>query len=234
MNPGAIPEAGGPPVVVPGLRKRMCFLMPAFALLLMDFFSDECSAGTEKVIQRKLSGAYSIIINNYRFLEKIIKTFNQIAPNMKKKETFVEIITFLFILLFVYAAVSKLLDVEKFKVQVGQSPLLTNMAGFIVWFIPGIEILISLMLVFPRTRLIALYASFSLMVMFTAYIIAILNFSETIPCSCGGVLSSLGWKEHLIFNFGFVLLGLVGVVLQTRQRNDVVNVNPSGKSVTAV
>lgn len=149
---------------------------------------------------------------------------------MKKKETFVEIISYLFILLFVYAAVSKLLDVEKFRVQVGQSPLLTNMAGFIVWFIPGIEIAISLMLVFPKTRLIALYASFSLMVMFTAYIIAILSFSENIPCSCGGVLSSLGWKEHLIFNIGFVFLGLAGVVLETKlQRKEAGNT--SGKSV---
>jgi hypothetical protein len=55
------------------------------------------------------------------------------------------------------------------------------------------------------------------MVMFTAYIVAILNFSNYVPCSCGGVLEKLGWREHLIFNSAFVVLGLIGIVLQAEE-----------------
>ena len=134
---------------------------------------------------------------------------------MAKKKIALEIICFLFILLFTYAAVTKLMDYQKFTVQIGQSPLLTDFAGVLAWAVPGVELLIAGMLAITRLRLIGLYAAFSLMVMFTAYIIAILQFSDSIPCSCGGVLEAMGWTEHLIFNIGFVLLGFTGIVLHS-------------------
>jgi uncharacterized membrane protein YphA (DoxX/SURF4 family) len=133
-----------------------------------------------------------------------------------RKTIILEIISFLFILLFMYAAVTKLLDYEKFTVQIGQSPVLTAFSGWVAWMIPSVEILVSLALAIPCFRLIGLYAAFSLMVMFTAYIISILNFSDYIPCSCGGILEKLGWKEHLVFNVGFVLLGIVGIILHSK------------------
>ena len=133
-----------------------------------------------------------------------------------KKKIALEIICFLFILLFTYAAIMKLMDVQKFTVQIGKSPLLTDFAGVVAWGIPLLELLIAGMLAITRFRLVGLYAAFGLMVMFTAYIIAILQFSEHVPCSCGGVLESMGWTEHLIFNIGFVLLGLSGVILHIR------------------
>lgn len=128
-----------------------------------------------------------------------------------KKDLVVEIISFLFILLFIYAAVSKLLDYEQFRVQIGQSPMLSAFAEWIAWAVPSVEILISLMLMVPRLRLFALFAAFSLMIMFTTYIFLILNFSDYIPCSCGGVLEELGWTEHLVFNLGFIILSLLGI-----------------------
>ena len=131
----------------------------------------------------------------------------------KKKEIAVEIISFLFIVLFTYAAVNKLMDYQKFTVQIGKSPMLTDFSETLAWLVPGVELLVVGLLAIPRLRQIGLYASFSLMVMFTAYIVAILQFSENIPCSCGGVLSSLGWTQHLIFNIGFVILGIVGIFL---------------------
>lgn len=132
----------------------------------------------------------------------------------------VEIISFLFIVLFVYAALTKLADYKKFVVQVGQSPLLTDIASFVAWFIPAIEITIAVLLSFSRTRTAGMYGSFSLMVMFTAYIIAILNFSEHIPCSCGGVLETLGWTEHLVFNVVCIGLALTGIIFTTRKEVD--------------
>jgi uncharacterized membrane protein YphA (DoxX/SURF4 family) len=133
-----------------------------------------------------------------------------------KREWAIEIIAFLFVLLFLYAAANKLLDYQKFTVQIGQSPLLTGFGGSIPWLVIAIEILISILLIVPRFRLVGLFAAFSLMTMFTAYIWAILNFSSSIPCSCGGILEKLGWQEHLIFNSGFVVLGIAGIVLQAQ------------------
>jgi uncharacterized membrane protein YphA (DoxX/SURF4 family) len=133
----------------------------------------------------------------------------------KKRNILTEITAIFFIILFVYAATSKLLDFQKFRVQLAQSPLLTAFADWVAWIIPMIEITISLMLAFPKTRLTALYASFGLMTMFTCYIIAITRFSEYIPCSCGGVLQNMSWNAHLIFNIVFTLLPFVAIILRS-------------------
>lgn len=130
----------------------------------------------------------------------------------------IDIISALFIFLFVYAAISKLLDYQRFQVQLGQSPLLTAFAGWVAWFIPTIELAISLLLAFPKTRLFAFYASFSLMVMFTTYIIVITKFSDYVPCSCGGVLETMSWNQHLVFNIGFVLLILAGIIIYSKSK----------------
>jgi uncharacterized membrane protein YphA (DoxX/SURF4 family) len=132
-----------------------------------------------------------------------------------KKQISLEIICFAFILLFMYAALSKLADYEKFAVQIGQSPMLTSMAKFVAWFIPTIEIIVSILLAWPRFRLIGLFASFTLMIIFTSYIVAITQFSDYVPCSCGGILEKLGWKEHLVFNIIFDLLALAGIMLSS-------------------
>jgi len=132
---------------------------------------------------------------------------------IKLRFLIVEIISSLFILLFVYAALVKLLDYENFKVQLANSPILTKFSGFIAIFIPLAEILTGVFLAKSRFRMTALYSSLALMTVFTAYIIAILQFSYTIPCSCGGVLSRLSWEDHLVFNTGFLVLAAAGILL---------------------
>ncbi|HWJ91892.1 MAG TPA: MauE/DoxX family redox-associated membrane protein [Flavisolibacter sp.] len=119
----------------------------------------------------------------------------------------------LLILLFVYAAVSKLLDYQKFRVQLGQSPLLTNFAFVLAWFVPALEIIIAVLLATDRYRLTALYASFSLMVVFSAYIFFITRFASHVPCSCGGVLEKMSWDQHLIFNIVFVVMAAVAILV---------------------
>jgi uncharacterized membrane protein YphA (DoxX/SURF4 family) len=135
-----------------------------------------------------------------------------------KKEVALEIIRWLFLSLFLYAAATKLMDHEKFSAQLGQSPLTTEHAAWIAWAVPSVEIFIVLMLAIPTLRLPALYASYSLMVMFTTYIVIVTRFSPFVPCSCGGVLQKMGWTEHLIFNVAFVMLGATGIILHQKQK----------------
>ncbi len=136
----------------------------------------------------------------------------------KYQNALLEIICMLYLFLFVYAAVSKLSVFDEFKIQIGQSAMLTPVADIVAWVIPFIEILIALLLLIPRLRLIGLYAAFNLMVMFTVYIFVILNFSDDIPCSCGGVIEKLGWTEHLFFNLAFVVLAAIGIYILNGQK----------------
>jgi hypothetical protein len=135
----------------------------------------------------------------------------RIVPD--RRELFVQTISCLLVLLFVYAAGSKLLDYTKFRVEIGKSPLLTAFAAPVAIAVPVIELLIALLLSFTRTRLTGLYASFSLMILFTAYIFYILRFSPYVPCSCGGVLQRLNWTTHLWFNLFFVTIAALGVLI---------------------
>ena len=59
------------------------------------------------------------------------------------------------------------------------------------------------------------------MTMFTAYIWAMLHYSYYVPCSCGGVLSKMGWDAHMWFNVGFTLLSVTGITLQSKQTTQV-------------
>lgn len=125
----------------------------------------------------------------------------------------IEIVCAGYILLFVYAATTKLLDYENFQVQLGQSPLVSTFAGWLSWLVPLTELVLAGMLAFARTRNIALYGSYILMVMFSAYIFIMLNYASYVPCSCGGVLEKMTWTAHLFFNLGFVLLGAAALLL---------------------
>ena len=130
-----------------------------------------------------------------------------------KNNLIVEVISILFVLLFIYAAVSKLADFQKFQVRLGKSPLLAPFVSAVTWLVPSTEVLIALLLTIKRFQLAALYFSFSLMIAFTVYIITILNFSEYIPCSCGGILQNMNWHQHLVFNSIFIILGIVAVLI---------------------
>jgi hypothetical protein len=131
-----------------------------------------------------------------------------------KKNTIVELISALLLFLFIYAALSKLLDFDKFKYQISQSPFITNISWLVIWSIPLAELIISIFLLFKRTRLAGLYLSFFLMLLFTGYVFIMLRYSSYLPCSCGGVLSIMSWKQHFIFNLAFTGLSLAGIMLQ--------------------
>jgi uncharacterized membrane protein YphA (DoxX/SURF4 family) len=135
------------------------------------------------------------------------------------RKIIVEIICYSYILLFVYAAVSKLLDYDNFQLQLGQSPLLSSFAGWLSWFVPLLELVLSVMLLLDRARSIALFGSYALMLMFSTYIFIMLNYSSYTPCSCGGVLEKMGWTAHLYFNLGFVLLGAVAIIIDPNYPN---------------
>jgi putative oxidoreductase len=137
---------------------------------------------------------------------------------MSKRNVLVEIIGSLLILLFVYTAINKLLDISNFTSTMSKSPLIGSSASFLAIAVPVGELMIAALLFIPRTRLAGLYGSLGLMTAFTLYIGYMLSFAEKLPCSCGGVISKMTWNQHLVFNIFFTLLSLLGVVLERRRR----------------
>ncbi len=98
-------------------------------------------------------------------------------------------------------------------------PYIAPYALVISWSVPFLELVIAGLLWFPRYRIMALYASFILLGLFTTYIIIVLKYSDSIPCSCGGVISTLGWKDHILLNISFMVLALLGILWSKKLYN---------------
>lgn len=134
---------------------------------------------------------------------------------MTKRQVLLESISALLIMLFLYASVSKFLDFKTFTSEMNNQPFPNSWTPFMIWAIPLSEIAIALSLIFERTRLAGLYASFVFMIIFTIYAAAILlHLFSYVPCSCGGVIRKLTWKQHLVFNLFFVALATIGIILK--------------------
>jgi hypothetical protein len=109
------------------------------------------------------------------------------------------------------------MDFALFKSQLSRQAFISDYAGLFAWMLPLIELIAALLLMFSITRKVGLLLSFSLMAIFTAYIGTIaFGIVEKTACSCGGVLSSLGFKEHFWFNLVFWALSGLGVYLNSK------------------
>lgn len=151
------------------------------------------------------------------------------------KNYFIEAVSLFYILLFVYAAISKVLEFDNFQAQLGQSSIIGAYAGIVSYSIIIIELLVSVMLVIPSFKLRGLYSSFILMSLFTVYIFIILNFTSNIPCSCGGILEKMTWKIHLIFNIiSLILAGLALLFFDRTGRRTKLNLTMIFLSAAAI
>src|SRR5260221_12728143 len=91
------------------------------------------------------------------------------------------ICSILLILLFLYAAYYKISSIKEFKYQLNESPILHSYGTLVAWLVPIVEIGIAFCLVFRKTRLLGLYGSFILLLLFTTYIYVLLHFSDRLP-----------------------------------------------------
>jgi hypothetical protein len=117
----------------------------------------------------------------------------------------------LFILLFVYTATSKLMQLEHFETVLETSPLIGIYAKYMSVMLPAIELIAAVLLFLPTTKMTGLVLSLGLMIVFTVYISYMLVFNEHLPCSCGGVIGRLSWKEHLFFNLILIVVAATAV-----------------------
>ncbi|GEM_PF-1478523 len=135
---------------------------------------------------------------------------------LKTKAFWSDAIIFLCGLLFLYSAGDKLWGYEQFRVQVGKSPILTGYEDFIAWFIPSIEILIALIMVPLWIRQIGLYTFFTLMLLFTGYIILLLQDGTTIPCGCNALTEKLSLEAHIGMNLCFCAVAATGIFISPK------------------
>jgi putative oxidoreductase len=136
-----------------------------------------------------------------------------------KINTLRSLIAALLILLYVYTATSKLLSFADFQMQMRMQVLPEWLKGLLTWTLPPVELTVAALLFVPSTRQTGLWLSAILLMAFTLYIgLVLLSVFDRVPCSCGGVLRSMGWSLHFGFNLFFLLSNTFAIGLTVRER----------------
>lgn len=139
---------------------------------------------------------------------------------MKKAEGYViNVICFMLILLWVYAAISKLIDYPTARGEMLNQVFPKKTALFLVWAVPTCELVTALLLSIPLTVYVGFKISFGLLVCFTIYIaLGLIHVFSRVPCTCGGVISQMSWGEHLAFNLFFLALTFIAIIIYRNER----------------
>jgi len=142
-----------------------------------------------------------------------------------KKVFLLDIISSLFIILFLYTGVYKLLYQEPFMAALNKLPLLDNFSGFIAIFIPLLEVVVAVSLLISMLtdntflRKWGLIGSLALMTIFTVYIGSMLiAHTHDLPCSCGGIIQQMNWHQHFYFNSAFTILAFIGLKMNAKMK----------------
>jgi putative oxidoreductase len=123
----------------------------------------------------------------------------------------VEIVSAILIFVFVYAGVSKLMDHYAFAAVLSSTPLIKTFATQMSLTLPLVELITAMLVLFPITKKIGFLISIMLMLVFSGYISFMLAFVSNLPCACGGILNTMSWKQHIIFNLFILAIAIIGI-----------------------
>lgn len=119
-----------------------------------------------------------------------------------------------FILLWGYAATVKLWNWNTSRREMHLQPFPDWMGDILFWLVPLVELTIVVLLLYHVTMLRGIQASVILLCVFTIYLALGLGRAfGKVPCACGGILSGMGHREHILFNLLFIGLGIYTWVL---------------------
>lgn len=122
-------------------------------------------------------------------------------------------ITRFLLLVFLYSAVAKFVEFAEFRSELGKSPFLHPIAGFMAWAVPVLELVVAILLIVPRAQRIALYGYFYMMAAFTAYVYLMMKKAYYLPCVCMGIFDDLAWETHLVVNAVITVLVFMAILL---------------------
>jgi hypothetical protein len=125
---------------------------------------------------------------------------------------------YLLIFLFTYTGISKLLDHDGFLSSILQSPVIRKNATTISWSVPALELILTALLLSEKYRKAGLLFSLFTLTLFTLYIVYMVLFIPNLPCSCGGVLKELSWRNHILFNSVFIVLIITALLSNTSHK----------------
>ncbi|MFD1283299.1 MauE/DoxX family redox-associated membrane protein [Mesonia ostreae] len=125
--------------------------------------------------------------------------------------------TCVLVILFTYVGITQIIFRDNVELNLLNSPLLSipeTEISLLSWFIPILELLAVVLLLFPRSHLIGLYLTISILAIYTCYNLGILYIVPYIPCSCGGMLKFLSWQQQLWITISCLIIAVLTLYLK--------------------
>jgi len=130
---------------------------------------------------------------------------------------FSEIVSLVFILLFIYTAFHKFTGIDASRHVLHRYPVIRAYPLFFSWALPITEVTMASLLYFKKTNLIGLLMTTVFMGTLTLYVAFMLLKMPHLPCTCGGFISALSWPQHLVLKAVLTLLSFVALLMKMRQ-----------------
>ncbi|WP_437920424.1 MauE/DoxX family redox-associated membrane protein [Sphingobacterium sp. LRF_L2] len=146
-------------------------------------------------------------------------------------KNYMHTVVYSFILLWSYAAISKLAHWELSRAEMHKQLFPSYIASILFWLIPLLELGLVYLLLIPKNKLWGIRFSIALLSLFSLYLLTgITRLFGKNPCICAGILPQRSAGEHILFNILFIILGISILVLAHKSRagKDVVS-EPSRK-----
>src|SRR5258707_6534158 len=132
---------------------------------------------------------------------------------MKSKKILVEVICLVLVLNFFYEGIYKLANLDDYHFWLGREPFLGPVAGILTYSIPIGEILLSLLFLFPATRLIALYSSLIGLILFILWIMSGYLFSHLLFWPHHALWQKPTWMQKMLISLGICWMSFMAIVL---------------------
>ena len=148
-----------------------------------------------------------------------------------KRNIFVESVIIIFMILFFYTAIHKLMVIPTLTYVLTKYPLIKYSPVLFAWALPIYELIIVGFLFFNRS--VGLRLSAFTMFCFSAYVAYMYIFVPKLPCTCGGLIQQLNWPQHLAMNLALLLLAIIAIKKEEKtsvqhNRSDELNTSPIG------
>lgn len=131
---------------------------------------------------------------------------------MRIKNIVSELIIFILILVWAYTFASKIFDFDTFNRQIKGAYLLSAGGSVLPYFLQVVHLGIVILLLNKNWRRLGLLTSLSVIILYTVYLIYILKFAPSIPCSCIAVFKRMNWHDQLYFNFIALAINIIGLI----------------------
>lgn len=128
-----------------------------------------------------------------------------------------DVVSFLVWLVIFFSAINHGINFNRLRNWVRFSPITANFSEPVAYVILAAELSTVLLLLWRKYRIVGLYSSFLLLVVFTGYILTIMWLRHKMPRSFDGIWMNIGWFYQALINFFLLGLTFIGIILNQRE-----------------